>query len=212
MLQKETVDSNTLGLIKKISNDSFFKDFFLVGGTALSLQIGHRISIDIDLFSQNSFNNQECVEYLEQNYNFSLQYLHTNSVKGTIDGVFLDVITHNYPLVINPIIIENIKMLSKQDIAAMKVNAITGNGTRSKDYIDIYFLLQEFSFAEIISFYKKKYGNRNEFLAIKSLTYFNDISESDWPNLILEPNLSISKIKKAILKQRDLFLSKNSSL
>lgn len=206
MLRKETVTETTLGLIQRLQCDIFFKDFFLVGGTALSLQIGHRISIDIDLFSKNPFKNQDFVEYLEQNYDFHLHYMHTNSIKGTINGVFLDLVTHNYPFVTDTIFDENVKMLSKQDIAAMKVNAITGNGTRSKDFIDIYFLLQEFSFAEIVSFYMKKYGNRNEFLAIKSLTYFNDISYDDWPHLILEPNLTKEKIMKTIVSHRDLFL------
>ena len=99
-------------------------------------------------------------------------------------------------------------MLAKPDIAAMKVNAISGNGTRVKDFIDIYFLLKEYSFGDLVSFYSKKYGNRNEFHTVKSLTYFNDINEGDWPNLILETKLNLPKLKKAIIKQRDIYLSK----
>jgi hypothetical protein len=100
-------------------------------------------------------------------------------------------------------------MLSKADIAAMKVNAITGNGTRVKDFIDIYFLLKEYSFGDIVSFYKKKYGNRNEFHAVKSLTYFNDIRISDWPNMVLEKKLTLPGLKKELKKKRDDFVSKH---
>jgi hypothetical protein len=97
--------------------------------------------------------------------------------------------------------------LDKPDIAAMKVNAISGNGTRAKDFVDIYFLLKEYSFGEIISFYSNKYGSRNEFHAVKSLTYFNDLNTEDWPIMIKEPKLSPSKMKKEIVKHRDNFLN-----
>jgi hypothetical protein len=121
----------------------------------------------------------------------------------------VDIITHDYDYVFQPIMEDGINMLSKADIAAMKVNAITGNGTRAKDFVDIYFLLKEYSFEDIVSFYSKKYGNRNEFHAIKSLTYFNDVSRSDWPNLVREKELTLSKLKKEIISKRDIFLSKH---
>jgi hypothetical protein len=206
MLHKETVAPATLELILTMQKDEIFKDFFLVGDTSLSLQIGHRISMDIDLFSRSPFNHIMILEYIKKNYNFSLQYMHTNMLKGIINGIFIDIITHDYDYVSTPIIEEGIKMLAKPNIAAMKVNAISGNGTRAKDFVDIYFLLKEYPFDEIISFYSTKYGKRNEFHAIKSLTYFNDMNTNDWPNLILEAKLTPSKMKKEICKQRDLYL------
>jgi hypothetical protein len=206
MLHKETVAPAALELILTLQKDEPFNGFYLVGGTSLSLQIGHRISVDIDLFSRSSFDHILLLEHLEKNYNFSLQYMQVNTLKGILNGVFIDIITHDFTYVKAPIIEEGIKMLSKPDIAAMKVNAISGNGTRAKDFVDIYFLLKEYSFAEIISFYNMKYDKRNEFHAIKSLSYFNDINTNDWPNLILEPKLTPAKVKKEIIKQRDIFL------
>jgi hypothetical protein len=207
MLHKETVAASTLGLIKQLQEDLIFSGFYLVGGTALALQLGHRKSIDIDLFTQSRFDNQFFLEHLEKEYHFSMQYMHTNTLKGIIDGVFVDFLRHDYTYVTEPISIEQIKMLDKKDIAAMKVNAIIGNGTRSKDFIDIYFLLKEFSFEQILSFYEKKYSERNPFHAIKSLTYFQDMNINDWPQMIKEPKLSITKIKKEIIKQRDIYLN-----
>lgn len=206
MLYKETVTSSTLDLIKQLQNDPVFDGFYLVGGTSLSLQIGHRKSIDIDLFSQSSFDTQILLEHLEKNYHFMMQYMHTNTLKGIINGVFIDILTHNYKHVVQPIEPEGIRMLDKPDIAAMKVNAISGNGTRAKDFIDIYFLLKEYSFEQIISFYSNKYGSRNEFHAVKSLTYFSDLNTKDWPVLVKEPGLSPAKMKKEIVRQRNIFL------
>lgn len=109
-----------------------------------------------------------------------------------------EVRTHKYPFVNEPIQMEEMRLFSVEDIAAMKLNAIAGNGTRSKDFIDIYFLLKQFSVKDILDFYKIKYSTRNQLHALKSLNYFDDISKSDWPKMILEKNLTLSKVKKTI--------------
>ena len=205
MLHTETVDGSTLALIKQLQSDPVLKDFVLVGGTALSLQIGHRISIDIDFFTRNEFDVQELLEYLEQQYQFQEQYRQVNTLKGIINGVFVDLIRHNYGKVNPDEQIEDIKMASKADIAAMKVNAIAGNGTRVKDFIDIYFLLKEFSFSQIIDFYKLKYNSRNDFHAIKSLTYFDDIKEAEWPRMVREKELTLEKLEKSLVDKMNLF-------
>lgn len=207
MLHTETVTSATLDLIYKLQNDSALNGFFLVGGTALSLQIGHRISVDIDFFTRDHFDQVHLTEYLEKSYRFKLHYSAQNTLKGYIGEVLVDLLRHDYPYVMDPVGIEGVRMLSKQDIAAFKVNAITGSGTRAKDFVDIYFLLKEFSFSEIINFYNTKYVQRNDYHAVKSLVYFNDIDPASWPNLILEKNLTLAKLKSTIVKHRDRFLT-----
>jgi hypothetical protein len=206
MLYKETVGPETLGLICQLQADPLFHDFYLVGGTALSLQIGHRISLDIDLFMRNAFDTGEMLDHLEKNYKFALQFQHHNTLKGFIKGIFVDIIRHDYPRVSDPMSEEGILMASLPDIAAMKLNAISGNGTRAKDFVDIYFLLKKFSLAELIAFYKAKYSERNDFHVIKSLTYFDDIIVENWPNMMLEKDLNLSKVKKTIITHRDHFL------
>ncbi len=99
-------------------------------------------------------------------------------------------------------------MYSVEDIAAMKLNAIVGNGTRSKDFIDIYFILKKFTVEEILDFYKTKYRTRNLFHVLKSLVYFEDINTQDWPEMILEKGLQLSKIKKEIKKHVNMFSKK----
>lgn len=208
MLHTETVDDNTLELVRKIQLDDFFDHFLLVGGTALSLLIGHRKSVDLDFFTRHEFDTREMLEHLEKNYQFREHYRHTNTLKGVVNGVFIDFLKHDYEMVAATFQRDGIRIASKQDIAAMKVNAIAGNGTRVKDFIDIYFLLKEFSFEEIIGFYKTKYTARNEFHAIKSLTFFDDIIEEEWPVMILEKNLTFEVLKGSILESRDIFLRK----
>lgn len=208
MLQKKAVRSNILELIRSLQSDKKFKDFYLVGGTALALHLGHRESIDIDLFTTKDFDVNSTLEYLEQEYAFSLQLSAKNTLKGIIDDVFVDIISHKYPIIEKPVESEGIRMLSQNDIIAMKVNAITGDGTRIKDFIDIYFLLKHHSFSDIITYYKKKYNQRNDLHAIKSLCYFEDIDhKQDWPRLLKEKDLSLETIKNRIILSKNQYFS-----
>ncbi len=198
MLYKNTIENSTLELLKELQGDKKLYDFQLAGGTSLALQIGHRKSIDLDLFTQNDFDSNYLLEYLEQNYNFAVDYTSRNTLKGSIKNIKIDLISHKYKLVKSFVKTENTILYSIEDIAAMKLNAIAGNGTRSKDIIDIYFLLKQFSVAEILEFHKKKYKLRNSLHVIKNLSYFSDIDIQDWPEMLLEKQLTIEKVKKNI--------------
>lgn len=198
MFHKEAIETNTLELLKQLQEDSSLKDFSLAGGTSLAIQIGHRESIDLDFFTQNDFDTNELLEYMEQTFQFKLDFSSINTLKGSINNIKIDLIAHKYPLVKDLLIDNNIRLYPMEDIAAMKLNAITGNGTRSKDFIDIYFILKNYTVEDIIGFYKKKYESRNLFHVIKSLNYFDDIEIQDWPKMIMEPNLSLDEVKKTI--------------
>jgi len=175
MLQKQTVSQSTLELLILLMKDEQFNEFFLVGGTALSLQIGHRISIDLDLFSITPFDESLLLIYLESNYKFQLDYQSKSTLKGQINGVKVDFIAHSYPLVKPLILDEEVRLASLDDISAMKLNAISGNGTRLKDFIDIAYLSSSLTLAQMIDAYVQKYSSRNPVMVMKALDYHNDI-------------------------------------
>ena len=198
MFHKETIEPSTLELLKSLQSISILKDFHLAGGTALAMQIGHRKSIDLDLFTQHDFDSNTLLEYLEDSFQFALNFSSTHTLKGSIANVNVDFITHKYPFVKSPIVKDGVTFYSIEDIAAMKLNAITGNGTRSKDFIDIYFILKQYSIEDILSFYKTKYASRNQLQVLKSLIYFDDISIHDFPKMLIEKKLSLDKVKNVI--------------
>lgn len=212
MLHKETVEPATLDLIRKLQADPELQGFQMAGGTALALMIGHRISVDIDLFSRNEFDAEALSVYLDKKYGFSLQFIHRNTLKGFIGDVFVDILTHPYPLIGEIIHEENISLMSKQDIAAMKVNAISGNGTRAKDFVDIYFLLKEFTMQEIIGFYGAKYTQHNTFHALKSLTFFEEIDTTVWPKMVQGQIVTLKEVQDVITSAQKQFLSGNPNL
>jgi hypothetical protein len=200
MLQKTTIESHTFELLKAIQADTEFVQFHLAGGTGLALQLGHRLSIDLDLFTLNEFDSEKHLQYIEGKYSFNVDYSAVNTLKGSIGNVKVDIISHPYKLV-NPIVeIEGVRLYSVADIAAMKVNAIAGNGTRSKDFVDLYFLLKLFSVSQLLGFYEVKYNGRNTLHALKSLNFFDDVSLADWPVLI-DKKLTWNIIKTAINKR-----------
>lgn len=201
MLHKNTIQPGTLELLIKLQSEEILNNFCLAGGTSLALQLGHRQSIDLDLFTTDDFDVNYLLEFLETNINFHADFTAHNTLKGFIDTVKIDFITHKYPLVHNIRNIENIKLYSIEDIAAMKLNAIAGNGTRSKDFIDLYFLLKEYSVSQLLSFYSQKYNTRNTFHVVKSMVYFDDVSLQDWPLMVVEKDLNLKKLKKAIEKK-----------
>jgi len=210
MLYKETVDKSILDLLIRLQAKEYLKGFHLVGGTAIALQIGHRKSFDIDLFSDFSFNVAQMLENLSADFNFKLFFSADNTIKGSVDNIQLDILAHRYPLVKEPITEEHITMLSLQDILSMKLNAITTSGQRVKDFIDVYYLLREFSLAEMIGFYKTKYKQYNEVNVLKSITYFDDVELSDWPQMIDNPLLKWDDIKKSITNATKNYITKKN--
>jgi hypothetical protein len=181
--------------------DSMFDQFHLAGGTGLALQFGHRVSVDLDLFSLHPFDSEFYLDYLVKKYQFASDFSALNTLKGSIGNVKVDFISHSYNLLMPIVETEKIRMYSLADVAAMKVNAIAGNGTRSKDFVDLYFLLKQYSIKQILGFYESKYNERNTFHALKSLNYFDEVDLSDWPLLIKERKTSWNKIKAAINKE-----------
>lgn len=206
MLHTETVDSSTLELLKQIQQKEYLKGFHLVGGTALSLLKGHRKSVDIDLFSNFNFDAGQMIENLSADFPFKLFFSANNTIKGSIGQVQIDILSHRYPLINEPLIIDNISMLSVEDIVAMKLNAISVSGQRVKDFIDIFYLLDDYTVDEMIIFYKKKYSQYNEVNVLKSLTWFDDTDLADWPIILKDPELKWTTVTKKIKKATQLYL------
>jgi len=174
--------------------DEFFNNFILVGGTSLALQIGHRNSVDIDMFGNQSIDQEIFTDKLTKFGVVAVSQNSKNIFISSINEIKVDFVNYKYPLLKDFIEIEGIRLASKEDIAAMKLNAILGRGSR-KDFIDLFFLLQEFSLQQMIDFYNNKYVDGSEFLVIKSLSYFEDANSQPQPIMFKEFNWEICKQK-----------------
>lgn len=198
MLHKETIDAATLELLKRLMGDERLQGFALVGGTSLALQIGHRISVDLDLFTEKEFEADELREYLERNYHLQTDYLAFATVKGEIEGVQVDCIAHAYPWLKPFVLEEGVRLASLEDICAMKLNAIAGNGTRIKDFVDVAYLSSMFSLEQMLKFYEEKY-HANPLMPLKGIVYFADINKNAPVKMANGKPLDWKSIEKRLL-------------
>ena len=185
MLSLRTIEPHTLELLRALMQEAALSELRLVGGTALALQYGHRSSVDLDLFGKIDIDGYELQSILSKYGVLKVENETKIIHQYYIDNIKVDVV--NYPFEwISPIIEEDgIRLASPVDIAAMKVNAIEGRGTK-KDFIDMYMLLQHYSLKEIIAFYQQKYPNYSIFRALRSLTYFDDAEDQFMPRMYIE--------------------------
>lgn len=200
MLYFKTVENSTLELLKGLQGLESLKDTRLVGGTALALQYGHRISVDLDLFAHNLASDLMMViaEIKSKGYSIELRRQSPGILIAMIQNVKVDIVNYPYPWIDSGKKEENIILASDKDIAAMKLSAITNRGTK-KDFIDLYFLLKYYSLEQMLSFYSEKYDEGSSFMVLKSLTYFDDAETDPSPN-IFDKTLTWSAIKSDIIK------------
>ncbi len=199
-IHKQILTKNQLDLLPLIKK--FSKDFYLVGGTALALQYGHRRSIDFDLFTANPFDNQKILETIRRDYKIN-QIRVDEGNHLTLIAHQIQVTFHRYSYPIeHKIQLENIiTMPNPLAIAAMKAFAL-GRRAKWKDYLDLYFVLQNHSLKEIIRQAHKYYseGEFDQKLFRVQLAYHQDIRYSEAVEYMPGFKLSDKIIKQELTK------------
>lgn len=196
MLSFQTVHSDTLELLKRLMHLPILDDMRLVGGTALALQYGHRRSVDLDFFGETTEDVHELTDALTDITKEIQIVNYTKRIKTyMLDDVKVDFVNYQYRWLQEPIVYDGIRLAAPKDIAAMKVNAVMGRGTK-KDFIDIYYLLKHYSFEEILHFYLEKYPEGSTYRALLSMTYFEDADMQPSPYML--EDLEWEEIKRKI--------------
>ena len=188
-LIKETVSDDLLEVAGKLCKLPSLKDFNIVGGTALALQIGHRKSLDIDLFYNSSEASVDFSSILDdcrdifKNVNVE-SFLEKRTLITRIENIKVDfVIQRNSKMLDKPLVIHDLRLASVRDIAAMKIMAVATTSNRIKDFVDIYYLLKQFPLETLFDFYHEKYNVDNIQAALDNLPYFYDVSQDEFESL-----------------------------
>jgi predicted nucleotidyltransferase component of viral defense system len=203
MLHHSTIESKTFGLLVEIFKIPFIRQrFALAGGTSLALQIGHRTSIDLDLFSPNSFIPSEIESLLFEDPSIKYEAMGKSErmLFCNINKVKCDFVHEPFPLIEPFIEIENVKLYSVADIAAMKMHTICGR-EKKKDFFDLYALLQLYSWDQLLIWFKQKYGESQLFFLWKSISYFSDADEDVDINGIGPYSISWEDVKREIISK-----------
>lgn len=196
MLSYKTIQPHTLELLKVLTDEPVFSDLRLVGGTALALQLGHRNSIDLDFFGHIEVEDEDLLNILRKHGRLEILKLSQNIKIFTLDGIKVDIVNYSYQWIDDAILEDGLRLASPKDIAAMKINAIEGRGTK-KDFVDVFELLKLYSLNEILVFHKEKYPEASTFRALISLSYFEDAESQPLPQMFIPE--SWEEMKEKIL-------------
>jgi hypothetical protein len=193
-----TLPAKTSVLIADFQKDSpsFLKDFYLSGGTALSLQVGHRESEDLDFFCGKNFDPRQ-IEIALKNFGpLEETELDKNTLNTYLNGVKLQFLGYPYRLIGPLIDWRGISLSSVVDIACTKLQTVGMRGSK-KDFIDIYFLLRLHSLDDLFKALEKKYPEigYNTTHILKSLVYFEDADEQPMPRMRKEVDWETIKAK-----------------
>jgi hypothetical protein len=177
--------------------------FYLAGGTALALIIGHRDSIDFDFFTEQEFDTEKLFDNLVTIFSpheIKRTQVEKNTLSILVDGhIKISFFTYKYILLEKTIQTEYFEIASLSDIACMKVNAVVNRATL-KDYVDLYFILKLKTLAEIMESLKIKMPELDTLLALKSIIYFEDI-DADEPIIFKTEKISLKEIKTFLTKE-----------
>ena len=183
MLHTETVISSTLDLLKKIQSLPNVSGLRLVGGTALALHIGHRKSVDLDLFGR--FDASISFRSLLLNAGYVADGAEVGAIQSLkVNGVKVDFVNYPYSWMCGAIAEDGMTLADIQDIAAMKLSAAANRG-KKKDFVDIAFLLERFSLSEMFELYQKKFSVTEFSFALRGLTYFDDAEDDPMPEMLI---------------------------
>ena len=181
MLRKEAVVQEMIDLIKELQENSLFKHHVLVGGTALALQLGHRTSTDIDLFTPKPQSAVALIDYFKKYYkNTDIQIAKNDFARILINNIKVELVEYEEKFIEEPKEEDGIRYAGLNDIAAMKLDAMLKR-TRPRDFIDIAYLLKEMPLKKMFELYEEKMGSISPlYLKRALLTKSRKIQDNDW--------------------------------
>jgi hypothetical protein len=173
-----------------LASQAFIKDFYLAGGTALALQLGHRISTDLDWFSASRnllLPEREAIQsVLSTGGKVEIVAEQDGVLYANLFEMDVSFVYQHHPLIESTIEYQGIQLASPIDIGLMKLAAINSRGTR-RDFIDLYCLREIVSLNRLLELAPQKYKDRSSFLAItaRALAYFDDAETQPIPRMLI---------------------------
>jgi len=197
-----TLPVNAQNALAKLGKSNIFTESYLAGGSALALHLGHRISVDLDFYTRKNVSVEDIPFQINRFGKFSVTILEPpHTVAGEFESIKLSLFRYDYPMIGKFSIFKNVKIASIEDIAAMKLSAISGRATK-RDYVDLYFISRIYEVDKIIDFYIKKFGDtgNNIYVIMKALGFFEDAEGDEMPKMI----------KKVVWNEVKVFFSKET--
>jgi len=183
---EETFVKGAKNILALLGRSGILQETYLAGGTALALQLGHRISVDFDFFATKEFMPKEISATLSKLGSFDEEQTSKGTVLGKFEGINFSLFVYKYPLIFPVLKYLSVSIADIRDIAAMKIDAVATRGAK-RDFIDLYFICKSgYQLTDLLNFYDKKYGRlaSNRIHIQKSLVFFNDAEHDEMPMML----------------------------
>jgi len=184
-LRQEVLGRSQRSLLKTLSPLVRDHDFYLAGGTGLALQLGHRRSVDFDWFRGQPIEDplRLAAELQSPALRLTIDRVERGTLHGSARSVRVSFLEYGYPLVMPLVEVSGLRLAAPEDIAAMKLAAVAQRGSK-KDFVDIFALGQRFALADMLGFYRAKYGLKDVGHVLVALSYFDDADRERLPTLL----------------------------
>jgi len=205
MLQQNAVEPATLELLKTICASVPFENFALGGGTNIALRLKHRLSIDLDFFTNTPYQNSIIFQAVTTGFpTAELLFEQNQTMMFTINNIKVDFILYPFKWLLPFETIDGIRLIAWQDIIPMKLQALS-NRFSKKDFWDIAFLLKRFSLSEMLEIFSSKFPQVDRGYIIHSLTNFEDAEREQQPIVLLPKTWEEIKneLKKVVIDFTD---------
>lgn len=184
---RKVIPASTEATLRALEDAGLLTGFYLAGGTGLALQFGHRLSLDLDFFAPEHFDEDGFLQQLQTLDGFSLASKAPYTLHATIRHTKVSFLGYAYPVLFptNPFF--GVSVADPRDIACMKVSAIASRGTK-RDFVDFYACARRYGLREILQLFDRKYAQTgvSKVHTLKSLTFFADAEKDPMPHM-LEP-------------------------
>ena len=186
--------AQNLGSLAALSN------FYLAGGTALALYLGHRRSVDLDFFSAQSFHEDVLIASLQGLPELAVISKSPQTVYLHVSGTKVSFIGYDYPLLFPLAAFRGLAVADVRDIACMKLSALASRGSR-RDFVDLYVVARQYGIPHLLELFQRKFAQANYNLlhVRKSLTYFADAEQEPMPDMLVP--LSWEEVKQFFLAE-----------
>ena len=183
----QTLPQSAQAILAKLGRQQWMRNFYLAGGSAAALHLGHRISEDLDFFNPKEFNARLLLQKLARIGKFDLQTEAWGTLTGAFEGVRVSFFTYPYPLLEPATKLFGVKIASLVDIGLMKLVAISQRGSR-RSFADLFFICRSaVSLETLISLLPQKFAGINYNLPhiLRSLVYFDDAEKEPMPKMLV---------------------------
>ena len=198
--RREVIPAATESTLLALCDAKVLDRFYLAGGTGLALQFGHRLSLDLDFFAPEHFDEDALLQRAQKLEGFALVSKAPYTLHTTIQATKVSFLGYTYPMLYAVNEFLGVRIADPRDIACMKVSAIASRGTK-RDFVDLHFCARQYGLDEILQMFGRKYSQANfsRIHILKSLTYFGDAEKDPMPHMLVP--VEWEEIKESFLSR-----------